>query len=148
MQDYRHLLVALDLTPQSRQIAERAVDLARRYQARISLLHVVEYVPIDTLDPSGDGLLPMTLGVEQDLVGIAREQLKALATELGLQEDACLVGMGVLKAEILRCADEQGIDLIVIGHHERHGLALFSSGTENAVLYSSPCDLLALYLPG
>jgi universal stress protein A len=147
MQDYRHLLVALDLTPQSKMIAQRAVDIGQRYQAKISLLHVVEYVPIDVLDPSGDGLLPMTLSVEQDLADIAQQRLQALAQELGLTDSACIIGAGAIKAEILRCATEHEADLIVLGHHERHGLAMFSSGTESAVLYSAPCDLLAINLP-
>ena len=41
-------------------------------------------------------------------------------------------------------ARQQGVDLIVIGGHGRHGLALLLGSTANAVLHGAPCDGLAV----
>ena len=41
MDDYRHLLVAVDLSPESLQVVERARRLRDQCGARLSLVHVV-----------------------------------------------------------------------------------------------------------
>ena len=55
---------------------------------------------------------------------------------------------GNVKGEILRVARELQADLIVIGAHERHGLSILVNLTEDTVLHGSPCDVLAVRLPG
>ena len=44
--------------------------------------------------------------------------------------------------EILRAATELGVDLIVIGNREQHGLALLWRQTDDAVAQRAPCDVL------
>ena len=41
-------------------------------------------------------------------------------------------------------ADEAGADLIVVGSHGRHGLALLLGSTANGVLHGAMCDVLAV----
>jgi len=41
-------------------------------------------------------------------------------------------------------ADEQGADLIIVGSHGRHGLALLLGSTANGVLHGAACDVLAV----
>ena len=48
------------------------------------------------------------------------------------------------KEGILGAAKEHGADLIVVGSHGRHGLALLLGSTANAVLHGAPCDVLAV----
>ena len=43
-------------------------------------------------------------------------------------------------------ATEQACDLIVVGSHGRHGLALLLGSTANDVLHGAPCDVLAVHL--
>ena len=141
MPAYRHILAALDLSDDSPQIAARALELAGFYQARISLLHVVEYLPIDLTE---ELVLTQPPEVNEHLLQQARVSLEALAAQLGLDPAACRVELGVTKAEILRVADELGADLLVLGSHGRHGLALLLGSTANSVLHNSPCDVLAI----
>jgi universal stress protein A len=56
------------------------------------------------------------------------------------------VEAGNIKAEIVRFAKEQAVDLIVLGSRERHGLALLLNFTEDTVLHAAPCDVLAVRL--
>ncbi|HEU5398021.1 MAG TPA: universal stress protein, partial [Gammaproteobacteria bacterium] len=53
---------------------------------------------------------------------------------------------GSIKAELLRVVTEERIDLIVLGSHERHGLALLLGSTEKSILHKAACDVLAVRL--
>ena len=44
----------------------------------------------------------------------------------------------------LKLAEEQSVDLIIIGSHGRHGLALLLGSTANAVLHHAKIDVLAV----
>ena len=52
--------------------------------------------------------------------------------------------MGRPETEIHNTADEIGADLIVVGSHGRHGLALIFGSTANGVLHGAACDVLAV----
>jgi universal stress protein A len=56
------------------------------------------------------------------------------------------VEAGNTKSEILRVAEEEKPDLIVLGSRERHGLAILVNFTEDTVLHSAHCDVLAVRL--
>ena len=42
MGEYSHILVALDLTDESRQVAQRAQVLAKAYDSKLSCVHAIE----------------------------------------------------------------------------------------------------------
>jgi universal stress protein A len=144
MREYRKILLCLDLTDDSVQIAERARSMAQRFGAEIVLLHVVEYVPVE---PMGEALLP-AVQIEGELVERAKTRIVEVAKELGLESAQRLVETGNIKAEVVRVATERGIDLIVIGSRERHGVSILFNFTEDTVLHAAPCDVLAVRLPG
>lgn len=140
MSSYRQLLVAIDLSDQSRAIAAKSVELARLWQAELRLLHVIEFVPVE---PMSDALVPV-VQIDDRMVARVREQIVALASDLGLPADSCRVATGNVKGEILRQAREVGADLIVLGCRERHGLSILVNLTEDTVLHGAPCDVLAM----
>jgi len=140
MSNYRQLLVAVDLSDQSRAIAAKSVELARQWQAQLRLLHVIEYVPVE---PMSDALVPV-VQIDERVLARAREQIGTLAAGLGIDAGNCHVASGNVKAEILRQARECGADLIVLGCRERHGLSILVNLTEDTVLHGAPCDVLAM----
>ncbi|HSD73621.1 MAG TPA: universal stress protein [Steroidobacteraceae bacterium] len=142
MSGYQKILLVVDLTEDSDLVGERAKAIAACYGSRIQLLHVVEYVPVE---PMGETLLP-AVQIEEELIERARHRLKDLARRLDLTDSDCFVEAGNIKAEIIRVAGEQRADLIVLGSRERHGLAILLNFTEDTVLHSSPCDVLAVRL--
>ena len=143
MSTYRRMLAAVDLSEDSRAVATRACELAREFGASLQLLHVVEFVPIE---PMSDSLVPV-VQIDEQMMTRARTQIDDLARELGLPSDAVHVEIGSAKAEILRYAREQQIDLVVIGSRERHGLSLLVHRTEGSVLHGARCDVLAVRVP-
>jgi len=140
MRDYKRILACLDLTDGSERIAERAKDMSVRYGADVVLLHVVEYVPVE---PMGEALLP-AVQIEGELVERATVRIADLATRCGLASAQRIVRAGNIKSEVVRVATEAGIDLIVLGSRERHGVSILFNQTEDTVLHAAPCDVLAV----
>jgi universal stress protein A len=140
MTTYSNLLVLVDLAPESSQVLARAKQVANG--ATLTVLHVVEYVPVE---PMGESVLP-TLQIETELKARAVERLKQLTDAHGLGHCAQHVVIGSIKTETWRIANELKCDLIVVGNHERHGLKALMNFTEDAILHIAPCDVLAVHL--
>ncbi len=139
--DYRHILLAVDFSPETAQVVERALRLRERCAARLTLVHVVEYMP---LSYSGDLVLPEDFDLERELVEIATKQMNELAASLPVPAAQRLVEVGATGKTLLRVAREQGVDLIVIGSHGRHGIAALLGSTARTVLNGAGCDVLAV----
>lgn len=144
MHTYNNILAVVDLGPDSLAVARRARELAAGPASRLTLLHVVEFVPAE---PLSDALLP-TVQIEAELLERARARLAALSASLEPPAFRTEVTTGNVKSEITRFAREGQHDLIVIGSHERHGLSILVNLTEDTVLHAAPCDVLAVRLPG
>jgi universal stress protein A len=142
MPGYKKILVLLDLSEDSEQVAVAARDLAEYSQASMLALHVVEFVPVE---PLGESLMP-TAQIEDDLVKRSREKLNAFIARLALPRATGRVEAGNTKSEILRVAEDEKADLIVLGSRERHGLAILVNFTEDTVLHAAHCDVLAVRL--
>ena len=142
MREYSKILVCLDLSEGSERIAERAQSIAKRYGASLTLLHVVEYVPVE---PMGEALLP-AVQIEGELVERATRRIAELAARIGLDASQQVVRAGNIKSEVVRIAQEIGADLIVLGSRERHGVSILFNFTEDTVLHAAPCDVLAVRL--
>lgn len=140
---YQHILVAVDLTDECHPVMERAQALAAASQARLSLVHIVE-----PLAMAFGGDVPMDLSaLQQEQFDQARERLESFAGRYSaLSSDQRHLAYGQPRQEIHRLALEQGCDLIVVGSHGRHGLALLLGSTANDVLHGAPCDVLAVRL--
>ena len=144
MGPYRKILLAVDLTPDTAQVAERAKALAESEGAEIELLHVIEPVPLVTPLDVPEVLAPAVLEAQDQIAAGARARLGKLATELGVPAGRAQVVIGNTQAEIVRAAREHHADLIILGGHERHGLSLLVDFTEDSVLHKAPCDVLAV----
>ncbi|MGQ0384821.1 MAG: universal stress protein [Gammaproteobacteria bacterium] len=140
---YRRILLVVDLREHSERIGARARDLAALLGAELSVLHVVEYVPVE---PMGETLLP-AVQIEEELVLRARLQLGQLCDRLGIGSARRDVAAGNVKAEIVRAAQERQADLIVLGSRERRGPSILVNFTEDTVLHAAPCDVLAIRIP-
>jgi universal stress protein A len=141
MDKYTHILVALDFSASSATLGTRAVALQRLYGARLSFVHVVEHIP---LEAGSELLMGPDFDLEQQLVENARARLADYVKQLGVADAGQHVTLGSTKNEITRLALELQADLIVMGSHGRHGLALLLGSTANAVLHAAPCDVLAI----
>jgi universal stress protein A len=140
MSSYQHILVPTDFSKPSEVAATRAVELAKFYGARLSLIHVVDYAPPGYIAVD----LPAAVSSATKLVARAREHLAGWAQRLGLTVATQWVEVGSPKTEIVRKAKENDIDLIVLGTHGERGLARLLGSTTNAVQHEAPCDVLSV----
>ena len=80
MARYKKLLVLLDLSQDSEQVAIAGRDLAAHSNASMVVLHVVEFVPVE---PLGESLMP-TVQIEDELINRSRARLAEFISRLGL----------------------------------------------------------------
>lgn len=141
MANYQHILLAVDFSPEARQVTEKGRELAEQNGAKLSIIHVVEYnrsmYPLDLQ-------LPEQMLLDEHLVQHAEVELKELAITHGISDAKRYVELGLAKEEILRVAGERDVDLIIIGSHGRHGFQLLLGSTANGVIHMAKCDVLAI----
>ena len=94
------------------------------------------------------GDVPMDLSIlQQQQQQQAQQRLDNFTRQYPqLTPDNCHLGFGQPRQEIHELASEQQCDLIVVGSHGRHGLALLLGSTANDLLHGAPCDVLAVRL--
>ena len=141
---YKHILVAVDFSATSARVAEKAMEIARQNDARFSLLHVVDYLPplgfADDFMPS-----PALLVDENELMKHGKSSLELFAKKENIPVNVPRhVMLGAPKQEIVDFASRQGVDLIVLGSHGRHGIGRLLGSTASSVLNHAACDVLAV----
>ncbi len=143
MSHYNHILIAIDFSPAADHVLSKALDLARDNEARISLLHVVEYMPPP--DYLSDSLVNTDWIVEEKvMLEHARDKMQQLAKAHALENVTLEVEIGTPKHVITQFVEQHQCDLVVLGSHGRHGLSLLLGSTANAVLHAMPCDVLTI----
>lgn len=141
MKSYQHILVGLDLSPNdSHAVINRAVALASALGADLSLIHVIEPLAFAY---AGDIPIDLT-DTQMVMEKHASESLGNLAKSLSLTPRHLQVTVGNTAEELRSTAEAIGADLIVVGSHARHGLALLLGSTASSVLKNAGCDVLAV----
>ncbi|HSJ47897.1 MAG TPA: universal stress protein [Gammaproteobacteria bacterium] len=138
---YQHILLAVDFAPDSEVVIQRARELAQLHGARLSLVHVTEYVPVDM---ANELVLPQEMELDQELNELAVKRLAEVAERIGIAAADQHVLQGNTRGEIQRLAEETKADLIVLGSHGRQGIQRLLGSTANGVLHGAPCDVLAV----
>ena len=143
MSDYNNILVAIDFSETAEQVIERAMGISSRYDANLSLMHVVEYSP--PMEYAGDlGITSDWAIDENDLIENSKKSLHKFAEQYNLSSSAQIVHLGTPKYEITQYAEKKNFDLIVVGSHGRHGLGRLLGSTADGILHHAHCDVLAV----
>jgi len=144
MVKYKHILIAVDFSEHGEAVTMRAKELAEKYKAKLSLVHIVENLPIT--DATYGPIIPYDLDLTSELMEASKTRLAELGKKLNIDEKFQWLEMGSPKLEVVRIAEENNVDLIVAGSHGRHGLALLLGSTANGILHHATCDVLAVRL--
>lgn len=140
--EYTHILAAVDLVHDNSAVIERAMEIARRYGAQLTLLNVVEYVDWVQSDEMPMG--PGDVAMHKELLERAEKRMDEVRGRTTMSGVRTRIESGTAKHEVVRVAEEEKADLIVIGSHGRHGLQLLLGSTANGVLNVAKCDVLAV----
>jgi nucleotide-binding universal stress UspA family protein len=132
--DCRSILCAIDLVPESAGLIRYAMDLAKRYQAELRLVHAAPAPEIRSADPR-DAVF------RRNLLEWARERIALLQRQAGTDLEVCLEG-GSPSSVLRGAALHHSADLVVIGRGR--GQEVFGSLRSNshAIICESPCPVL------
>ncbi|MBJ7539482.1 universal stress protein [Marinomonas transparens] len=137
---YHRIILAVDLTDESIKVANKAASLCQATGAELTILHVIE-----SLNYAYGGDVPIDItDIQTQLQETAKERMSILEAQIDVAKKETCVTQGGIESEIHRIAEEKQADLIVVGSHCRHGLALLLGSTANGVLHGAPCDVLAV----
>lgn len=140
----RHILVPLDFSACSEAALPYTASLARKYGAKVTLLHVI---PTQMYAVGEADFWQLSDQVLTTLEQEARQKFAAVFSpaEREQLEVAEKVTQGVPFAEIIEEAKEQAVDLIVMATHGRAGVShlILGSVTEQ-VVRQAPCPVLTV----
>lgn len=145
--EIKSILFPTDFSEGSSQALQYAVDLAKRYGAKLYLVNVIYdivkatgwYVPHVSVDTM---YAEIQEGAKKELERFGVEDLS------GIKDLERVVVTGVPHEEIINFAKSHKIDLIVMGTHGRKGVdrILFGSTAAQIVRFA-PCPVLTVRLP-
>jgi nucleotide-binding universal stress UspA family protein len=118
---YDNVLLPTDGSVGVDRAIDHAIDAADRYDATLHVLYVVDSDVVNAY--SGDEFVDGAEGAEETLEETGRESLDAVAErarDAGV-ETVTALRYGVPHEEILRYADEEDVDLTVMGSKTRSG---------------------------
>lgn len=145
MENFRHILVISRMIPYSRQAIKVGISLARKYDAKLMVLHLVSN-PVDLMAVNAPGLfLDEEYKKYNNSLQEAKEQLdKVIKQEIreGFPLKELTSDRDPLK-EIVKVVKEEKIDLIVVSAHEEGRIehALFG-GENDAIIRKMPCSIM------
>jgi nucleotide-binding universal stress UspA family protein len=151
----RKILYATNLSKNSSYAFLFATDMARRHDAKIVILHVIERIPPYAEVYTG---IPYEMERKQqeesveDLKKHLQEFCKKAEAQIGppcvALVSSILVPRGQPPEEILNAADEEGCDVIVLGTHGKGFLAhTFLGSVSSAVLHRTRKPVFIVPLP-
>lgn len=142
MRGYRHLLLALDFAEECAEVAHKAIELARQTNAKLSVVHVLDNIAMP--DTGYGAVISLQNTTDDPALAAEKKRYQEMLDDYGVASQDAWMVWGNPQQEIVALANKLGVDLIVLGSHGRHGLALLLGSTANAVLHHAECDVLAV----
>lgn len=139
---YAHLLVAVAMTPESRQLLAKAIDIARPSHARITLITFAA-------DPELYNQLaaPMMESVRTLLQEELQQFLNELVTSAHYPIEQTLIATGELSEHISHICRTRGVDLVICGNHNQTFFARAACSAKS-IVKTSEVDVLLVSLEG
>lgn len=133
MKEIKKILCAVDLSEHSKQVAEYAATLAKKLEASVLVVYTAPslsqyvgfHVPPNTIE---NFVGEIVTGAEQSMQNFVAENFAGI-------EAKGQVLIGYAAEEILNRANDENVDMIIMGTHGRKGIdrILFGSVAEKVV---------------
>ena len=138
--EIKKILVPVDFSENSKKILDSASDIAGKFGAALSVVFVVQSFD----DYSGFFVPHMPVAkFEEEMVQGAEQKMDSFMG--GYENVEAKVLIGDVGEEVVRYAEEIGIDMIIMGTHGYKGLekVMFGSVAEK-VVKTAPCPVLTI----
>jgi universal stress protein A len=142
---YQHILLAVDFSEDTDCLVNRTAEIVLLNDAKLSIVHILDNIPMP--DISYGTIIALSDETDNALLELEKTKLNEISRRLNVLDEQSWLIWGSPKEEICALAKEENVDLIIVGSHGRHGLALLLGSTANDVLHHAPCDVLAVRLP-
>ena len=144
MTEFHHILFPVDFSPRCQGTAPFVKEMARRYGARVSLLHITEispqvYGPMDAWVPMVGDYEPLQQANRERMRNFAKQHFVDLGANLKVEE---VCELGDAAHSITEYAESAGVDLIMMpthGYGRFRGLLLGSVTAK--VLHDAKCPV-------
>ena len=148
---YRNILVPVDFSEHTEKTVSHATNLAARFDARLTLLHVFQTPEYASLPYQGTHLkvdeLKSGFSVAEQQAAAQLAELEGRVRQKGIQVES-LLSKGHPFERIVEVATAAGVDLIVIGSHGQAGLTrltrLLLGSTAGRVVELAACPVLVV----
>jgi nucleotide-binding universal stress UspA family protein len=138
------ILCPIDFSDFSRHALDRAVAVAKYYDAAVTVLHVVPEV-VPPYPPPDAPLFPPIILTPEDLKQFQAAAEHFVRTEVGDVAVTAVAQQGSAVGEIVRFAERWPADLLVMGTHGRSGFdRLMLGSVAERVLRKAPCPVLTV----
>ena len=141
---FRHILAPTDFSEYSKKAVASALELARKFGAKLTILHVVELPPYPV-----EGYVPPAVNATflDDLERQATQDLAQLVPEAESSnvEVVRLVAVGSPYRKIIDTAEAEQVDLIVMATAGRTGFSHLVMGSiAERVVRTATCPVLTI----
>jgi nucleotide-binding universal stress UspA family protein len=145
----KQILVATDFSEPSDAALAYGRELARTFDADLTVLHVAENLAARSF--GADGIAFTSAELQADVEDMARSRVAALLVgdaNLGIRSTGVVVTGNSPAATVTAYAEQQNIDLIVMGTHGRGAVAhLLMGSVAERVVRTAPCPVLTVRHP-
>jgi nucleotide-binding universal stress UspA family protein len=141
---FRHILAPTDFSEYSKQAIASALELAKKFGAKLTILHVIELPPYPV-----EGYVPPSLSATfmDDLERQATTDLAQLVPEAEAAnvEVARVIAVGTPYRKIIDTAEAEQVDLIVMATAGRTGFSHLVMGSiAERVVRTASCPVLTI----
>jgi nucleotide-binding universal stress UspA family protein len=138
------ILVPVDFSDYSKSALAYAAGIAESYRAQLQLVHVIEETMHPAYSLSGkSSRIDLIPGIEEDYRKKIRKMIKA--SGISMEDTEIIINSGQAALNIIKFADENLSDLIVIATHGLTGIEHFFLGSvTEKVVRMAPCPVFTI----
>lgn len=147
MDNLKNILLPTDFSENAKNAIPYAIDLIKKNNAKLSLLHVYNIplmAPTDIFTTS-DNI--MTYSITEDVRKLSSDKLKKIINnnQLSRIKHRCFIREGDVQNKIIKIIKKEAIDLIVMGTKgESAKRDLFMGSITKAIIQHATCPILAI----
>ena len=144
MEAINKILVPIDFSDYSKSAFSYAAEIAESYRAQLQLFHVIEETMHPAYSLSGkSSKIDLVPGIEEDYRKKIRKMIKA--SGISMEDTEIIINSGQAALNIIKFANENLSDLIVIATHGLTGIEHFLLGSvTEKVVRMAPCPVFTI----
>lgn len=143
MKAYQHILLTTDYSKFSEEVAKKAINLAGHFNAKITLLHVVE---TESDRVTVDNVMPADVSFHENLITYNKTRLQEFIHTVPNLRAIPMISRadGNIEDAIIRVAKQIKANLIIIGAQGEEGVSVLPGLNTDSIKEKAPCDVLVV----